>query len=877
MASEVEWRLVANNEQYINAIREAQRANRDLYDSSAREQRREKGLIEDISEEIRRLEESKKKAWTTEDIEKHNKKIEEAKRDLNEYEQAGRKNVKTTEDQAKAGNKMVSTLKSWAIGLASVAAALKVFRTIINSTKATADAMAESKAALTARIDVLARSIATLNFTDLGRRMNRAADAAREYASVMALLGDRKRSLEVVEAGYTAKLAQLRADMRDTTLTYQEQEAALSEYMNIRKDIAAQTIDIANVELEALAKRVAAAVDLQGEELQSFIENFNEKLPLMEQAQRFQKQMNKEEIRMRMEHRRELLKDTKLTQIESTAIAGGGITTRTILTREGEDELNRIVKERLVERKQLYISGNAALKELSQEQVDDYLELVRKYGEGKDEEYDIVAAAMIAQRQANAMMAQDEQELVRVRNRIDNQKAAERRQYEADEKSKREAFFKSLFELEEQAELQRIENLKGLERLIAEEEYNIAQIDKLEAHLESLGDLEEHHYQMLEDMRDEVRNTTLDQQVAWYEEQKEEEAAHNSEMFRLNRELQESALELMEDNEIAKLELKVKFYEEDKKLLLEAGDEISLIQAQIIDNQIAVINRKIEESKKEADPARTILGMNDEQLGALKTAAREFQGVMNDILEARVRDAERNRQLADTRISELQRELDRETALMRDGFANNLDAKREELEQMQQIREEALRREEAALKAQRIADSVAQTSNLITASSDIFKQFSKIPVIGIPLAIAMIGTMFGAFAAAKAKAKESTKLAKGGTGVVTGRLHSEGGEPFGDHIEVERGERWGVLSRSASQKYGKVFEQMVNSFNKGKMPLSGVPVLSGESEKTVGELVEIKDEMKSLNKHFKGKSVEYSGGVRIERAKNRVRIIRRNV
>lgn len=68
----------------------------------------------------------------------------------------------------------------------------------------------------------------------------------------------------------------------------------------------------------------------------------------------------------------------------------------------------------------------------------------------------------------------------------------------------------------------------------------------------------------------------------------------------------------------------------------------------------------------------------------------------------------------------------------------------------------------------------------------------------------------------------SQPLAKGGSGddsgMVTGKRHSEGGERFLDHIEVESGEAWGVLSRKATAKYGRDFHEIVSSFNRGEMP-----------------------------------------------------------
>lgn len=79
-----------------------------------------------------------------------------------------------------------------------------------------------------------------------------------------------------------------------------------------------------------------------------------------------------------------------------------------------------------------------------------------------------------------------------------------------------------------------------------------------------------------------------------------------------------------------------------------------------------------------------------------------------------------------------------------------------------------------------------------------------------------------AVTAAEIASISSQPLEKGGsgdeTGIVKGKRHSEGGEKFLDHLEVESGEAWGVLSRKATQKYGNDFHEIVSSFNRGEMP-----------------------------------------------------------
>lgn len=278
------------------------------------------------------------------------------------------------------------------------------------------------------------------------------------------------------------------------------------------------------------------------------------------------------------------------------------------------------------------------------------------------------------------------------------------------------------------------------------------------------------------------------------------------------------------------------------------------------------------------------LGLSDddkeEALGALREGADAITGILDDIFEQRVDDAERRRDLLDTQIAETQRSLELEMDLMQEGYANNVDAKRKEIEELTKLRQEALINEEAAIKKQKTFDTILQTTNLITASSEIFKVLSKVPIVGIPLAIATIATMFGAFVAAKAKASQATQLAEGGSGdevgMITGKRHSQGGERFLDHVEVEHGEAWGVLSRPASEKYGKVFHEIVSSFNKDQMP-QFAPVSNNVRVENSGpntRLDKVITEQRRLNESLMKQSViTQVGGKRVVKQGNKVRII----
>lgn len=278
-----------------------------------------------------------------------------------------------------------------------------------------------------------------------------------------------------------------------------------------------------------------------------------------------------------------------------------------------------------------------------------------------------------------------------------------------------------------------------------------------------------------------------------------------------------------------------------------------------------------------------------QKLEKFKETASVIAGAIGDIYDQQAADAQRNREILDQRINETQQELEMEVRLYEAGYAANVGAKKKEVEDLKKQRDQALRDEEAARKRQQAIDTIEQVSSLVSASANIFKGFSKIPIAGPVLAVAAIAAMFTAFAAAKVNAKSVTKLALGGygndTGVITGRTHTQGGERLLDHVEVERGEAFGVLSRPATQKYGHIFREVVSSFNKDKMPTfdaSGITTINrvrvdndgpnSRLDAVINEQRKLTSEQRKLNEQLKTQ-ITTVGGKTVIRSGNKTRII----
>jgi hypothetical protein len=209
----------------------------------------------------------------------------------------------------------------------------------------------------------------------------------------------------------------------------------------------------------------------------------------------------------------------------------------------------------------------------------------------------------------------------------------------------------------------------------------------------------------------------------------------------------------------------------------------------------------------------TMLGVKDEDKQKVKDAFNEVIGYINDFAAQQVEAANQLVAKRKDDVEEKQNDLNTEIELNKLGFASNVETKRAELEEAKKQRAEALADQKKAVQAQIALDTVTQTIGLITSSVKIIEGFSAIPIIGLPLGIAAVAALFGAFAVTKAKAMSAAKLEQGG--FVGGKRHAQGGNKYrsidgnDDIVEIEAGER--VMSRRAVSQFDELLEAVHNN------------------------------------------------------------------
>ena len=287
------------------------------------------------------------------------------------------------------------------------------------------------------------------------------------------------------------------------------------------------------------------------------------------------------------------------------------------------------------------------------------------------------------------------------------------------------------------------------------------------------------------------------------------------------------------------LEVQIEFAEKRLALVENSLDAEDRLKALQLKNEIARLKTEQEEMKENSEgfSLQKLLGLDDEQMQAVSEAVNYSLGQLQDFLAASVEMRRKEVEALTRAIDEKGEELDREIELNKQGFASNVELKQQEYDQLKAQREKAMKDQQKAQRNQVLLDSALQVSNLITSSTEIFKVMSPIPFVGVPLAIGLIATMFGAFLAAKSKAMQAATVptyAKGGEGtLIKGASHSQGGIDVVENrtgrriANIEGGENFYVTNKKATDEFWPYLELINQHDKKGLLSLAFDELLAG--------------------------------------------------
>lgn len=253
-------------------------------------------------------------------------------------------------------------------------------------------------------------------------------------------------------------------------------------------------------------------------------------------------------------------------------------------------------------------------------------------------------------------------------------------------------------------------------------------------------------------------------------------------------------------------------------LNVQAGKDLNSLEMQTVKAQMKSLDQETQKNKQNRDMF-DMLGFNlsDEKKEAITTTFDFAKEQLSSYLNAWVQAADAKAQLAAQEVERAQNVLDAEIEARNQGYANDVETARKELELAKNNQDKALKEKEKAQKAQLALQTIEQASNLVSASALIWAQ------LGFPWAIPAIAVMWGSFAAAKIKAMEVTseQYGDGTVELLQGGSHQSGNDidlgrkPDGTRRRAEGGEFFAVINKRNSRKYRSVIPEVINALNAG--------------------------------------------------------------
>lgn len=252
-------------------------------------------------------------------------------------------------------------------------------------------------------------------------------------------------------------------------------------------------------------------------------------------------------------------------------------------------------------------------------------------------------------------------------------------------------------------------------------------------------------------------------------------------------------------------------YQETLLSLIDKGDKDAIEQAKnrilLLKSQLEGLTINVPSAKGDGSTLLESLGFNDGQISALQKGADDVISIISSVADAAIQKAEEQIKASEKQTAAAQAYYDEQKKLSEEGYANDLDLAERRLQAAKQQEERALAQKKKAQREQLLIESALQAANIATAAANTFKTFNG-PLL--PVGIALVAAMIGAFVASKARALQATKFRDGGEGYVDGRgvivgnSHERGGVKFeaeGGEFMGTDGKRFGIVNKRMTAKH----------------------------------------------------------------------------
>ena len=424
---------------------------------------------------------------------------EKEKQRVKELREEYKKQTQTLKKQIpfsrKVGQAFAASLVAITGAFAAARGAIKLFKSIINSTQVAGDKLAITIGGIKAGWDAARKSLSSGDLNNFIKNIKQAVEVGKEYTKILDDLSDRNRDLAVTQSESRVEIGKLKQVVDNVNLSNKERIEAAKEITKLETDILKQTQSVKKQAFDAEVMRLAALTGFQEDQILQFIKNYDEEAGMREKAQKLME------------------KEADIRELEAKRVANYYIG----------------FKEEISKSKKDLEDYTASLTEQEKE----YVKIFKSYSKTTDEELDKVTQAYVELQGAEESFLsgtrRSNNQLNTLLKQINKEKLKDT---EETEKSRLEAIEEQLT-ARERIELQQAEKKSKLLNKLADEEFKI---------LEKNLDRENELFEEMLDERGEINIEAVRTQLT-----KEEEAIKKSNELKLQQQeqLEEGKKELI--------------------------------------------------------------------------------------------------------------------------------------------------------------------------------------------------------------------------------------------------------------------------------------------------------------------------------------------
>ena len=251
----------------------------------------QKQLIKELTDEIEKAREARDKMGRVSDKSNANIEISAMLKALREEKDRltdmQNKAAQANEKEVGSQGGLIQSLGKWALGLASVAGAMKISKEIIESTEVTAHKFEQVATAASSATQYFFKTIATGDWTNFWSGIERATKGAFEYIDALEKLENRKNEQTIKSSELDVKIGEARAESFSTDPKVVKK--ALKELITLQTEKLTGEAKIAKESYELKRKKIADDNNWNETELENTIKFYTKNKEIIEEGEKYNK------------------------------------------------------------------------------------------------------------------------------------------------------------------------------------------------------------------------------------------------------------------------------------------------------------------------------------------------------------------------------------------------------------------------------------------------------------------------------------------------------------------------------------------------------------------------------------------------------------